>query len=127
MGKQFGLKLNEADFNKLCDHLHDERFILYGYSPYGKNFREYSRIKNEKLDMNTYCITKIQSSKVKPYDNNNSRFFNANFYPVIEFSNWRFWIDSRAKGMLVWNEFDEIKKWVKKNFEYRNGNFCSKE
>jgi len=127
MGKQFGLNLNEQDFDSLCNHLYDDGYIIWGYEPYGRNFKKHSTIPFKGFNMNTYCITRIKPSEIKPYNDDHTKFFDANSYPVIEFSNWRFWIDSRAKCMPIWDEFDEIKKWVKRNFEYRNGNFCSKE
>lgn len=55
---------------------------------------------------------------LKPYDKNFTDSLSYSNYPMIEFSLERIWLDSRAKGNPIWDDYETIKKWIKNNYIY---------
>jgi|GEM_PF-4477079 len=86
--------------------------------------------KDEREDKNrffgtTFSIYKEPLSEIEFYSVDLSSNKNYNSCPMIEFSGFRFWISSEAKGMSIWNDFDKIKRWMQKNFKYKDKEFVS--
>jgi hypothetical protein len=124
MGKQFAINLNNVDLGKLFTYLRKQGFLIYKDTKI-----EEVNIDNEtqyiKDIFESFCIAKTIVPQIQPYDTEYQRFFSPSFYPVIEFSKYRFWIDSRAKGLPIWDDFDLIKRWVKNNFYYDGHGYVS--
>jgi len=72
----------------------------------------------------TFLIYRKPLSEIEFYPINFSSDKTYNSCPMIEFS-FRFWISSEAKGMQIWDDFDIIKRWMQKNFKYKEGEFVS--
>ena len=119
MGKQFAIRLNQNDMNNLCFYLHQNGFHIYDRNQTKYLTKHCTDVLEERF------LSNDLAQNLESYDST-FPLFTTSAYPIIEFCCTRFWIDSREKGQKIWNDFDEIKKWVRKNFKKaKDGVYCS--
>jgi len=111
MGKQFGIRLTQKDMDRFCNYLYEQGFAIYDT----KTWNKVNSVLAEG-SYKTYSIAKGNIFKIIPFNANYTSSFSATFYPTIEIGSFRLWINSASKQFAIWKEFDDIKKWVIKNF-----------
>lgn len=142
MGKQFYIRQNEFDIVEFVQYLFKNEYRICVGIPHktnkklDKNFLahesdnyswDYLEIKGIDQFMKFFkkgykrgeplSIYKGDLNSLLPYDKNFFLHKDYSFYPMIEYSpDYRLWISSEAKGMLIWQDFDAIKKYFSSNY-----------
>ncbi|MBD5585126.1 MAG: hypothetical protein HDQ88_08585 [Clostridia bacterium] len=71
-----------------------------------------------RLSTQLFSVYRGKNTDLEPYNKKYTQNLSYSDYPMIEFSSERIWLDSRAKGNPIWDDYEAIKKWIKKNYVY---------